>query len=506
MQVYEELNPYRPPTGKPAHAEGSLAYVVLLTAVAALGGLLFGYDTAVIAGAIGFLKNHFVLGPAMEGWAVSNVLVGCMVGAMSAGTLSDRWGRKPVLLMSAALFAVSAVGAALPRHLYEFVIARFLGGLGVGMASILSPLYIAEVAPPKIRGRLVSLNQVAIILGMLVVSLANWWINQLGDTSWNESTGWRWMFASGTLPAGLFLAALFLVPESPRWLTKQGRQDEARGILTRIAGPTAAAAQLDEIRHTIAEEGGRWRDLFQPGIRLALVIAVVMAILQQVTGINAVLYYAPQVFAAADVTPGRALLQTVAMHIVNLSFTMVAIWLVDRLGRKPLLLATSAAMGVSLVLLGAAFHWGLAPVWIFALVLIYVASFAVAMGPVVWVVLSEIFPTRTRGRAMSVAILALWIACFTLSQTVPWMFATLGRATTFWTYAIMCGVSLVFVAAFIPETKDQTLEAIEQHWTRENDEGWLLLNPPSTYRTGRSRVSGPEPVRAPGPDFSAAIA
>ncbi len=447
---------------------GSLGYVYLLTSVAALGGLLFGYDTAVIAGAIDFLEVHFSLSDWSKGWAVSNVLVGCMIGAGMAGTLSDRFGRKRVLLLSAVLFAVSAIGSALPRNLTEFVVARMLGGFGVGMASMLSPLYIAEVAPARIRGRLVSLNQIAIITGMLIVSIVNWKIAAPDDPSWNITTGWRWMFASETLPAMLFLLLLLIVPESPRWLVKQGREGEARGILARVGGQERAEFEMKEIRETIALEGASFWELFRPGIRVALVIAVVLAILQQVTGINAVLYYAPGIFTSsgAEVSATQALLQTVALQLVNLIFTLVAIRLVDRAGRKPLLLLTSAAMGISLVLLGGAFHLALAPGWIFAFTLAYVASFAVAMGPVVWVVLSEIFPTRTRGRAMGVATVTLWIACFAVSYTVPWMFKNLKHPTTFWIYAAMCLVAFVFSAGFVPETKGKTLEEIERSWVR----------------------------------------
>ncbi|MBN2476277.1 MAG: sugar porter family MFS transporter [Pirellulales bacterium] len=443
---------------------GSVAYVFVLALVAALGGLLFGYDTAVIAGAIKYLVLRFKLSPGLEGWAVSNVLVGCIIGAGLAGTFSDRWGRKKVLLLSAVLFAVSAVGSAVPQSLAQFVAARMLGGFAVGMASMLSPLYIAEVSPAHIRGRLVSLNQIAIITGMLIVSIANWLIASPDNQSWNVSSGWRWMFASETLPAIVFLSLLSFVPESPRWLSKQGRWREALAVLTRAGGQHRAELEMREIEEAIQHEGGSLRELLRPGIRVALLVAVVLAVLQQVTGINAVLYYAPKIFESADVTPAQALLQTVALQAVNLLFTLVAIWVVDRGGRKPLLLVTSAAMGISLILLGGAFFFKLSSVWVFACTLAYVASFAVAMGPVVWVVLSEIFPTRTRGRAMGVATVSLWIACFIVSQTVPWMLKHFGHASTFWVYAVMCVISFVFVSMFVPETKGKTLEEIERSW------------------------------------------
>ncbi len=452
-----------PGTERPS---GSIVYVSLLTSVAALGGLLFGYDTAVIAGAIDYLQEHFSLGEGHKGWAVSSVLVGCMIGAALAGPVSDRVGRKKALVLSAVLFAVSAVGSAVPREFWQLVVARLLGGLGVGMASMVSPMYIAEVAPARIRGRLVSLNQIAIISGMLVVSIVNWWIASPLDSSWNVAMGWRWMFASETLPAVLFLVLLLPVPESPRWLAKQKRTQEAEQLLVRLNGPQQARAAVVEIEEALALETGALRELFRPGLRIVVVIAVILAVLQQVTGINAVLYYAPTIFKGSgyEVTDTRALLQTAALQAVNLLLTLVAVRLVDRAGRRPLLLVTSAAMGVSLLLLGGAFHLELAPEWVFVFTLAYIGSFAVAMGPVVWVVLAEIFPTRIRGRAMAVATVSLWIACFAVAQTVPWMFKNLGKDVSFWTYGVMCAVAFVFVLRFIPETKGKTLEQIERTW------------------------------------------
>ena len=293
-----------------AAGKGSLAYVALLAMVAALGGLLFGYDTAVISGAIGFLQRRFDLDAVMMGWAASSALIGCILGACVAGTLSDRVGRKKVLLISAVLFAVSALGSAVPRNLAEFVIARILGGIGVGMASMMSPLYIAEVSPARIRGRLVSVNQFAIIFGMLVVYFVNAQVAQLGDATWNISVGWRWMFGSETLPALLFLVLLFFVPESPRWLTKQGQDDQALAILTRIGGVEHARNEIAEIKDAIALETGSLSQLFWPGMRIPLIIGVVLAVLQQVTGINVVLYYAPVIFKSTGLADTDA-------HIVS---------------------------------------------------------------------------------------------------------------------------------------------------------------------------------------------
>ncbi len=443
---------------------GSMAYVWLLALVAALGGLLFGYDTAVVSGAIGFLQKHFGLDELWKGWAASCALVGCMIGACIAGTLSDRLGRKKSLLLAAVLFAVSAVGAAVPRTLTQFVAARILTGVGVGMASMLSPLYIAEVSPARIRGRLVSVNQFAIVSGIMIVYFVNALVASLGDDAWNEQVGWRWMFASGAFPAIAFLILLCLVPESPRWLVKQGQVDRARTILARLGGQQHAAVEIAEIQDAIAHEGGSISQLFLPGMRVALLIGVGLAVLQQVTGINTVLYYGPEIFKKAGLGTMAALGQNVLIGVVNMALTVVAIWVVDRVGRKPLLLLGSAGMGLSLVLLTVSIEILHGP-WVLIAALAYVASFAVALGPVVWVVIAEIFPTRIRGRAMSVATVLLWISCFLVSQFFPYILDKLG-GYTFLIYAVMCVVSFLFVAWAVPETKGKTLEEIERQWGR----------------------------------------
>lgn len=446
----------------PPPFEGSLPYILLLTVVAALGGLLFGYDTAVIAGAIDYLQEKFNLSPGMKGWTTSNILLGCAVGAAFAGPLSDAFGRKRLLILAAVFFAVSAVWSAIPNTLTEFILARFLGGLAVGAAAIVSPLYIAEIAPAHLRGRLVALQQIAIISGMVVVSIVNWIIALQGDHTWNVESGWRWMFGSETLPALLFLLCLLVVPESPRWLLKRGRETEALYVLARLGGKLRAVWEAAEIRRAIAEETGRLDELLRPGYRRLLLIAIILAILQQVTGINAIVYYTPTIFRSSGSTDAWALFWTIITQAVNLGFTLIAIAIVDRLGRRPLLLLTSAAMGVSLVLLGTAFYAGLPQLWVVAFVLLYMASFAVGMGPVVWVVLAEIFPTRTRGLAMGIATVALWLADFLITQTAPMMYAAWGPAFAFWSYAVMCAVCLVFVSVFLPETKGKTLEEIER--------------------------------------------
>ncbi|MDX9755357.1 MAG: sugar porter family MFS transporter, partial [bacterium] len=327
-------------------------YVFLLSSVAALGGLLFGYDTAVIAGAIGYMTTYFELSAFWQGWAASCALIGCMIGAAGAGWISDRFGRKNALLVAAVLFTVSAIGSALPRNLTEFIIYRILGGVGVGIASMLSPLYIAEVAPARMRGALVTLNQLTIVGGMLVVYFVNASIASLGDSAWNTTLGWRWMFGSETLPAVLFFLLLLLVPESPRWLIQKNRPEEARAILYAIGGESHARQEIQDIQAILTQERGSLSQLIQPGFRTALLIGIGLAVLQQITGINVILYYAPIIFESMGLTASTALNQTVIIGVINLLFTLFAFLLVDRFGRKVLLLFSSAGMGLSLSSLG----------------------------------------------------------------------------------------------------------------------------------------------------------
>ncbi len=451
--------------------QGSIAYVYLLTIIAALGGMLFGYDTGVINGAIGFLQKHFDLDPSFEkGWTTASALIGCSLGVAVAGFLSDRFGRKKVLLLSAILFLVSAIGTALPKNITMFIIFRILGGLAVGASSITSPMYIAEIAPARIRGRLISINQFTIVTGLLVVFIVNYIIALQGSEEWNTHIGWRWMFGSEALPAVLLLVLLFFVPESPRWLTKNHRREEALAVLTRVSGTQQAQTELTIIDKTIAAESGSLRQLLRPGMRIALIIGVILAILQQVTGINVFMYFGTELFKKMGSGTHAALLQTVVVGTVNLSFTIIAIWMVDRIGRKPLMIIGTTGMGISLLAMGLAAFFQQTGLWLLLFILGYIACFALSVGPIVWVVIAEIFPTRIRGRAMAIAVVCLWLANYLVIQTFTmmdenaWLIGKFHHAFPFWIYSAMCAVMLMFVWRFVPETKGKTLEEIEHFW------------------------------------------
>ncbi|MDX9868043.1 MAG: sugar porter family MFS transporter [Kiritimatiellia bacterium] len=461
-------------------ANGQRGYVYRACLVATLGGLLFGYDTAVISGGIGFLKQYFALNGWQEGWAASSALLGCVIGVSLAGLMSDRFGRRRALIVAAVCFLVSAIGTALPRTLAEFVVYRALGGVGVGIASMVSPMYIAEVSPARLRGRLVSVNQIAIATGMLVVYFVNYFITQGKTEAWNVTVGWRWMFGSEAVPCVAFLALLLGVPESPRWLAAKGRNGQALAILRRIGGERQAQAEMEEIGRALAEEPVSLRQLLHPGMMRIVVIGVVLAVLQQVTGINVILYYAPKIFASLGAVSDTAMLNTIVVGGSMVAFTVVAVGCVDRWGRRPLLLLASAGMGVCLFAFSAVAYLQKTGPWALLLILGYIASFSIAMGPVVWVVLSEIFPNRVRGRALSVATFFLWIANYLVSQTFPvlndhpFLVKHFHHAFPFWVYGSLCVIALFFIWRWIPETKGRTLEEIEQYWKRENENAGML--------------------------------
>jgi SP family arabinose:H+ symporter-like MFS transporter len=454
----------------PTRAEKTnLGFVTLVSVVAAVGGLLFGYDTAVISGAIGFMQQRFSLNPVMTGWAVSCFMIGAIVGAACSGLLSDRFGRKKMMILAAVLFCIGSIGSAVPQTISGFVVARIIGGMGIGISSTLVPIYIAEIAPAKHRGRLVSLNQLAVVIGISVIYFVNRAVSSAGGPAWDVSTGWRWMFGLGIIPGILFMLLLLFVPESPRWLQKQGIGQKALAILERINGPERAKLELAEIKRSLLEETGSISQLFQPGLRIALLVGVVLAILQQVTGINAIMYYAPEIFQKMGAGTDASLTETIIVGAVNLVFTLVSMWLIDRVGRKVLLLVGSAFMTISLLVVGAAFQTGhTSGPLVLVFILLFVAAFAVSLGPIVWLVMAEIFPTRIRGRATAIASVVLWAADYLVSQTFPVLLSGVGPAITFWAFMVLSAVTFVFTWGVVPETKNKSLEEIERSWRKRS--------------------------------------
>ena len=467
-----------------------LSLVTRLTLVANLGGLMFGYDTAVISGAIGSIDHYFIdpqglaetARNALSGFTVSSALFGCVLGAAIAGSVADRWGRRPALLLAALLFVVSSLGAAVPElglgrigemgpaALPAFIVYRVLGGIGIGLASMVSPLYIAEIAPRAIRGRLVSYNQMAIVIGIVGVYFVNWLIARQGDDSWVRTIGWRLMLGSASIPALALLVLLTRVPESPRWLVLNRREAEAETLLRQLGGAREAAEAIREIR---AASGERRRPLLSFGLGV-LTVGIVVSVLQQAVGINAVLYYAPEIFRNMGATGEHALLQTVLVGSVNLLATLVAIFTVDRWGRKPLLILGAAVMAVSMFALTFCFQQRQLGLGALLAMLVYTAGFALSWGPVTWVLLSEIFPTSIKGKALSIAVAAQWIANIAVSWSFKLIDGNAGLNAVFHhgfaylLYGLMSVFALVFVAIRVPETKGRSLEAIEDFWKRES--------------------------------------
>ncbi len=447
----------------------SLKYVYQCTCVAAVGGLLFGYDTAVVAGAIGFIQQKYSLSAAMTGWVASCALVGCMAGAMFAGALSDKLGRKKVLMISAFAFAVSSLGIMIPSTIPAFILFRFIGGIGIGIASMLAPMYISEIAPAEIRGRLISIYQLGIVIGILLIYFVNAAIAGMYDEAWNVDHGWRWMFGSGIIPSLIFIGLLLIVPESPRWLAQQDNWTAAEEVLKKVNGEAKAKEEMVAIRESLAVKEGSFADLLTPGLKVALIIGVLLSIFSQVTGINVIMYYAPEIFKATGDGSSSALMQTIWVGGINVLMTVIAIKYVDTLGRRKLLLIGSMGMAVCLAFIGWAFYAGLsAGYFILIGILLYISFFAISLGPLTFVVVAEIFPTHVRGKAMSVAIFFLWLSVYIVSQTFPMLLEGIGTAWTFWIYMVTSILAFVFIWRFIPETKEKTLEEIQQMWLSRN--------------------------------------
>jgi MFS transporter, SP family, xylose:H+ symportor len=469
-------------------------YVVLLTLIATLGGLLFGYDTAVINGAVGSLKAYFVnprfadlANPAQAnaansllGFVVSSALIGCIIGGLMGGWVSTKIGRKRGLIIAAVLFLISALGASAPEfpfapighggpgYMANFVFYRILGGIGVGLASMLSPMYIAEIAPPKVRGNLVAWNQFAIIFGMLVIYFVNYGISRAGSgDAWLNSIGWRYMFLSGSIPAGLFLLLLIIVPETPRYLMLKGDESGARAVLDKLVTKEESEKELAEIRASLSEHhSGK---MFSFGA-LVIFIGLMLSMFQQFVGINVVLYYATDIFQGMGMTTNASLLQTIIVGAVNLTFTVVAILTVDRFGRRPLQIIGALIMAVSMIALGSAFWLGGKGMLALVSMLVYTAGFAVSWGPVTWVLLSEIFPNQIRGKAMALAVAAQWIANYLVSWSFPildkspYLVERFHHGFAYWIYGVMSIVAALFMWRIVPETKGRTLEQMEALW------------------------------------------
>jgi len=466
----------------------NIGYLWLISIVAAMGGLLFGWDWVVIGGAKPFFERYFHLTTeAQIGWANSCALIGCLSGALVAGALSDRFGRKPLLIIAAFLFAVTSIGNGLAHDFTSFILWRILGGVAIGLASSLSPMYISEIAPASMRGKLVSINQLTIVVGILVAQLVNWWlVRDLGASiesalgpnatalakdefirnSWFGQSGWRWMFGLTSLPSLLFFAGMLLVPESPRWLLQRGRTPDARTTLTRIGGEAYASAAVLEIHAGLDSEKSSqsgFRNLFSPIMAPILVLGITLAVFQQWCGINVVFNYAEEIFRAAGYDISDVLANIAWTGSVNLVFTFVALATVDRMGRRPLLLIGALGLAVIYAALGLCFATGIKGFPVLLLVLAAIGCYSMSLAPVVWVVISEIFPNRIRGTAMSIAVVALWIACFVLTYTFPYLNRALGAAGTFWVYGSICIAGFLFVFSKLPETKGKSLEEIEKN-------------------------------------------
>ena len=432
--------------------------LLIFSTAAALGGLLFGFDTGVISGAIHFIKIEFNLNAYQEGFAVSNLMVACVIGALLAGPIADWIGRKKVLILCAVLFTVSAILSALPRSFTELVIARFIGGMGVGMASVVSPMYIAEISPAKIRGRLVALNQLAIVVGILLSYFSNW---VLVDTGINN---WRYMLVAEILPAITFLVGLFFIPESPRWLTKEGLEKEALDVLNVVAGAANADHELQEVKKSLAEKRTSLKELLHPSLRRVLVVGILFSLFAHITGIDTIIYYGPIIFLESGFKTDSALLASVMIGITNLIFTFVGMAMVDKAGRKFLLLVGLAGMGISMTLVGLCMQSDMISAkWTLLWIMTYIASFAMSIGVVIWVYLSEIYPTRVRGQALSVATMVLWLGNVILTQLFPVMMERFGGGT-FYIFSFICLLAFIFTWTMVKETKGVSLEEIEEMW------------------------------------------
>ncbi len=463
-----------PGTNPHAMAGFNMKYVLGISLISALGGFLFGYDWVVIGGAKLFYERYFEITqiPGLQGLAMSSALIGCIPGALVSGWISNRYGRKNSLLLAAFLFTLTALGVGFSRTFEAFMVFRIIGGMGIGIAAAVSPMYISEVAPALYRGRLVSLNQLNIVMGILAAQVVNYLIAQAVPEgasdemirySWNGQIGWRWMFWAGAAPAGLFFILAFLVPESPRWLAKTSRTDRSFRVLKRIGGEAYALRERKEIVSTLEGTSGRmeFRALRSPRLRPILITGIVLAMFQQWCGINIVFNYAEEVFSAAGFGVSDILFNIIVTGAINLVFTLVAMRTVDRWGRKKLMMLGAGGLAGTYLALGAGYYFGLKGAAVLIIVLVAIAVYAMSLAPVTWVVLSEIFPNRVRGTAMALATTMLWLASSILVITFPYLNHSLNTYGTFWLYSGICAAGFLFILLRLPETKGRTLEEIE---------------------------------------------
>jgi len=440
------------------------AYLWFISMVATIGGLMFGFDVGIISGAVPFIQPYFGWTELQLGWGVSSILVGAIIGAFGTGALTEKYGRKSLLISVALFFAISCAGMALAKNQAFFISFRVLGGLAVGAVSVLSPMYVAEVAPPKIRGTLITIYQLAITLGILVSYLVNFALHDVENN-------WRWMFATGLLPSIIFFIGLIFIPESPRWLVKAGFKEKARLVLERIGGVDFAGSEISEIEKSLKDsgKGSALKMLFAPRYRKVIILGLLLSVFVQISGINTVVDYAPKILIAAGLEIRNALLQTSLIGLVNFAFTFFAVWLIDRLGRRTFYIIGSSGMAVTLLMLAAAFHFELNPIFTTICIMLFIAFFASCIGPAFWTLVAEMFPNRIRGQAVALASFTQWVFNFLVVLLFPYVLDAFGGSLTFLFLASMAFVQLLIAWFFIKETKGKTLEEIEGLWKKQNN-------------------------------------
>lgn len=452
-------------TSSPAPAYSHIP-LVIAASVSTLGGFLFGYDNIVVSGAIGYLSRLFHLDAPGVGWAAGCALVGCIAGCAVAGTVADYLGKKKGLALCALCFALSSVGMLFAANLHQFVFWRLIGGVGIGAASVISPNYIAEIAPTRVRGRCVTLYQLGIVVGILAAVFVNMLIQRMGNEAWNISNGWRWMFFAGIVPAILFGLMILPAVESPRWLMKMGRRERAIEVLSKINGPDVARQEASEIENALITEDGHISELFTT-FRRPLLLGIMLAGLQQISGITPIFSFLPEIFRSAGTATSDAFFQSVLVSLVNLLFTLFALWLIDRAGRKTLILAGTSLQFVSLALVGWFYHVHGSSLAVLIFVMSFVAGHAFGNGVACWVIISEIYPTKVRGRGMSIATTALWLVGYLGNQTFPILQKHLGSDGTFWLFSAGALLTIVLVGWLVPETKGRSLEEITRFWMEQ---------------------------------------